>query len=109
MNDHDVDNNLELVDDDDDAENMISLDKIKSSVSLNRDHRNVSCFIPQGVVKETRKLSPEMNLQEAFQPSSTPVHLFSRYMVRIKNRKYKLEQMFLNSSAFYIIEDTFSK
>lgn len=43
-------------------------------------------------VEEKRTL-PEINLQEPFQPGSSPVHLLSRYMV-IKNTEYLLFNLF---------------
>lgn len=87
INGNDYENNLEFAndynddDDDEDNENVISLNKIKSSVNLDPDQKSVTDLLSERVAEETKKLLPVINLQEPFQPSSTPEHLLSRYMV----------------------------
>lgn len=81
IDEYDIDNNSDFPDDEDDAENVISLNKIKSSVNLDPDQKSISDVFTERIHEDNRKLSPEINLQEPFQPSSTPVHLLSRYMV----------------------------
>ena len=81
IDEHDLDNNSDLLDDDDDGENVISLNKIKSSINLDPDQKSIADVFIERAHEDNRKLLPEINLQEPFQPSSTPLHLFSRYMV----------------------------
>lgn len=84
VNENDFDNNLDYLnddDDDDDDDNVISLSKIKSSVNLDPDQKSMTDILTEKVAEETKKLLPVINLQEPFQPSSTPEHLLSRYMV----------------------------
>lgn len=85
INGNDYNNGLEfgvdIDDDDEDDENVISLNKIKSSVNLDPDQKSVTDILTERVAEETKKLLPVINLQEPFQPSSTPEHLLSRYMV----------------------------
>lgn len=64
--------------DDDDDDNVISLSKIKASV-IDEDQKSVSSTLSEKV--EEKRVLPEINLQEPFQPGSSPVHLVSRYMV----------------------------
>ncbi|XP_058806114.1 WD repeat and HMG-box DNA-binding protein 1 [Phymastichus coffea] len=66
-------------DDDDDDDNVISLSKIKASV-VNDDQKSISSITSENKYVEKRVL-PEINLQEPFQPGSTPDHLISRYMM----------------------------
>jgi len=74
-----MENNIALSDDDDDGENVISLDKIKASVNLEDDQRSHS---DAGSEKYDTKVSiPNVKLQSPFQPGSTPSHLLSYFMV----------------------------
>ncbi|XP_043253112.1 WD repeat and HMG-box DNA-binding protein 1 [Colletes gigas] len=66
--------------DDDDGENVISLNKIKDSVHLEDDQQSYSdteSVKPQNA----NVFGPEIHLQPPFQPSSSPLHLLSRFMV----------------------------
>ena len=77
--------NVDAVDDinfddnDEDDDNVISLNKIKDSV-LQDDQMSTSDSVSVKKDDDKRILS-EVNLQEPFQPGSSPVHLLSRYMV----------------------------
>ncbi|KAG8040639.1 hypothetical protein G9C98_002635 [Cotesia typhae] len=66
---------LDRDDDDDDNENVISLNKIKATVD--DDQKSVSSMSSA----KASKAVAEVNMQEPFQPGSTPVHLLSRFMV----------------------------
>ncbi|XP_012277279.1 WD repeat and HMG-box DNA-binding protein 1 isoform X2 [Orussus abietinus] len=68
------------LDDDDDGENVISLNKIKSSVE-DGDTRSDFDAATEDPQKEIKSLAIDINLQQPFQPGSSPVHLLSRYMV----------------------------
>ena len=89
-NDRDVDDDYEIGgdnysngipdDDDDDDENVISLNKIKTSVGLGDDDgRNFKENFDTHT--ESKATIPEINLQAPFQPGSSPIHLLSRFMV----------------------------
>lgn len=65
---------------DDDDDNSISVEKIKASVLKDDedDRKTVSDIASEN---RERNVLPEINLQEPFQPGSSPTHLLSRYMV----------------------------
>lgn len=88
-NGHTVDDDLMLDnDDDDDDDNVISLSKIKASV-IDEDQKSISDSASE-VRHEEKRVMPEVNLQEPFQPGSSPAHLLSRYMVNyIKSLIFK--------------------
>ncbi|KAL1117946.1 hypothetical protein AAG570_004259 [Ranatra chinensis] len=79
----------EFEDDDDDSENVISLEKIKASTL----HQNGAGDFDEGSSDDGDEKSsvdeaysrphhtPLSELQQAFQPSSTPAHLLQRFMV----------------------------
>ncbi|XP_057323397.1 WD repeat and HMG-box DNA-binding protein 1 [Microplitis mediator] len=69
-NDLGLDNN-----DDDDDENVISLNRIKATAD--DDQKSVSSVSSA----KPSKAVAEVNMQDPFQPGSTPVHLLSRFMV----------------------------
>lgn len=75
-------------DDDDDEENVISLNKIKASVNLDGESKEDSD-------EEAEKLSQNnvkslvSNVQPCFQPGSTPCYLLSHYMVYYNNNNNK--------------------
>ncbi|XP_014213923.1 WD repeat and HMG-box DNA-binding protein 1 [Copidosoma floridanum] len=76
-----ADSNLDFNDtDDEDDDNVISLSKIKASVALDEDQKTVSDVATEKKDDE-KNYMPEINLQEPFQPGSSPSHLLSRYMV----------------------------
>lgn len=67
---------------DDEDDNAISLNKIKASIRDDDDDDNKSMSDVTSLKKfEVKHVLPEINLQEPFQPGSTPSHLISRYMV----------------------------
>ncbi|XP_063971990.1 WD repeat and HMG-box DNA-binding protein 1 [Diachasmimorpha longicaudata] len=72
----DEDAHIDLGDDEDD-ENVISLNKLKASV-LGDDAASHSDLAS---VHGDKQVLPEVHLQDAFQPGSTPVHLLSRFMM----------------------------
>lgn len=74
------DDNIDNYNDDDDDENVISLNKIKSTINIDDDKLSHSDI---GSVRHenTRQVVPEIYTQEPFQPGSTPIHLLSRFMV----------------------------
>ncbi|XP_046490763.1 WD repeat and HMG-box DNA-binding protein 1 isoform X1 [Neodiprion pinetum] len=78
----DLDNfieNYKVDDDNDDGENVISLDKIKASVQIDYDDDSQEPIAqrPEGVDK---KVSLKVEPQEPFQPGSSPTVLLNRYM-----------------------------
>ncbi|XP_034948517.1 WD repeat and HMG-box DNA-binding protein 1-like [Chelonus insularis] len=80
-NGHAIDDNLfPEDDDDDDGENVISLNKIKTSVNFDDDQKSVTSDTTENI-KESKQVLPEIYLQEPFQPGSTPAHLLSRFMM----------------------------
>ncbi|KZC07659.1 PREDICTED: WD repeat and HMG-box DNA-binding protein 1 [Dufourea novaeangliae] len=82
INGHVEDNDICLPDEeDDDGENVISLDKIKRSVDLEEDQKSCSEEETVKSQHDTNVFAPEINLQPPFQPGSSPVHLLSRFMV----------------------------
>lgn len=76
-----LENNV-IVTDDDDGENVISLNKIKSSVTVEDDQKSQSDIA--SVKSYDTKAVPLSNvkLQSSFQPGSTPSHLLSYFMVQ---------------------------
>ncbi|XP_033334142.2 WD repeat and HMG-box DNA-binding protein 1 isoform X2 [Megalopta genalis] len=70
-----------LDEEDDDGENVISLDKIKASANLEDDQKSHSDVDSVKQQIEANIFTPEFNLQPPFQPSSSPAHLLSRFMV----------------------------
>jgi hypothetical protein len=82
-NEHKSDDNIIFNgDNDSDNDNEISLNKIKASV-LNDDQKSVSDISEKK--DEEKQTLPQINLQEPFQPGSSPSHLLSRYMVKYEN------------------------
>lgn len=77
-----MENNLDLLDnDDDDGENVISLNKIKASVNLEDDQKSHSDAGSEKPPYNTKAFMPSVKLQSPFQPGSTPSHLLSYFMV----------------------------
>ncbi|XP_076237790.1 WD repeat and HMG-box DNA-binding protein 1 [Calliopsis andreniformis] len=74
------DNNI-LPDEEDDGENVISLNKIKASVDLEDDQQSHSDVESEKPEQEVNVLAPEIHLQPPFQPGSSPIHLLSRFMI----------------------------
>lgn len=78
-----AENKFNLLDnfDNDGDDNEISLEKIKASVHNGDDDdaKTVSDVVSD--IKYQKNALPEINLQEPFQPGSSPAHLLSRYMV----------------------------
>uniref|UniRef100_A0A0A9X0K5 WD repeat and HMG-box DNA-binding protein 1 n=2 Tax=Lygus hesperus TaxID=30085 RepID=A0A0A9X0K5_LYGHE len=73
-------------DDDDDDENVISLGKIKSQTMIHGSQTSLASKSPRSdddrsVAGSIKYRSPITELQEPFQPSSTPLHLQQRFMV----------------------------
>ncbi|KAK0078713.1 hypothetical protein PV325_002159 [Microctonus aethiopoides] len=68
-------------DGDDDGDNIISLNKIKSSIDIDDDKKSIVSSISDCTGGNIKNLLPEINLQSSFQPGSTPIHLLSRFMV----------------------------
>ncbi|CAK9804293.1 WD repeat and HMG-box DNA-binding protein 1 [Anthophora quadrimaculata] len=66
---------------DDDGENVISLNKIKASADLEDDENSNSDVVSEKLQPDTNILGPEIHLQPPFQPGSSPTHLLSRFMV----------------------------
>ncbi|KAK2582311.1 hypothetical protein KPH14_004650 [Odynerus spinipes] len=66
-------------DDDDDGENVISLNKIKASVDHEDDEK--SDIISEKVQDDIKTFVPEKRIQPPFQPGSSPIHLLSRFMM----------------------------
>ncbi|XP_012148705.2 WD repeat and HMG-box DNA-binding protein 1 [Megachile rotundata] len=75
------DNNVDMLEEDDDGENVISLNKIKASADLEDDKSSVSDARSEKSQHDVNVLPPEVHLQPPFQPGSSPVHLLSRFMV----------------------------
>ncbi|XP_020290374.1 WD repeat and HMG-box DNA-binding protein 1 [Pseudomyrmex gracilis] len=76
-------NNIIVTDDndDDDGENVISLNKIKSSVNV-EDDQNSQSDVASVKSYDTKAVPlPTVKLQSSFQPGSTPSHLLSYFMV----------------------------
>ncbi|XP_008217215.1 WD repeat and HMG-box DNA-binding protein 1 [Nasonia vitripennis] len=73
-----ADDDFMFNDNDDEDDNVISLSKIKASV-IDEDQKSVSSVVTEKI--EEKRTLPEINLQEPFQPGSSPVHLLSRYMM----------------------------
>ncbi|XP_054000831.1 WD repeat and HMG-box DNA-binding protein 1 [Hylaeus anthracinus] len=67
-------------DEDDDGDNVISINKIKASVDLEDDQKSHS-DVESVKQRDANIFTPEVHLQPPFQPGSSPVHLLSRFMV----------------------------
>lgn len=82
-----MENDLALLgnDDDDDGENVISLNNIKASVNLEDDQKSHSDASSEKLPYNTKALMPNVKLQSPFQPGSTPSHLLSYFMVQYNN------------------------
>lgn len=76
-----MENDIALPDDDDD-ENVISLNKIKASVNLEDDQKSHSDAGSEKLPCDTKAFIPNVKLQSSFQPGSTPSHLLSYFMVQ---------------------------
>lgn len=84
-----VENDFDLLDNDnDDGENVISLNKIKSSVNLEDDQKSRSDAGSEKLSYSTKAFMPNVKLQSPFQPGSTPSHLLSYFMVQYNNNAY---------------------
>lgn len=84
-----VENDIALSDhDDDDDENVISLNKIKASVNLEDDEKSNFDVDSEKPSCDTKTFIPNVKLQSYFQPGSTPSHLLSYFMVRYNNEGY---------------------
>ncbi|CAL1674927.1 unnamed protein product [Lasius platythorax] len=70
-----------LGDDDDDGENVISLNKIKSSVNLEDDQKSHSDAGSEKLPYNSKAFMSNVKLQSPFQPGSTPSHLLSYFMM----------------------------
>lgn len=71
-------------DDDDDGENVISLNKIKASVEHEDDEKSdIILERMQDAVHNVKSFMPEIRIQPHFQPGSSPIHLLSRFMVKL--------------------------
>ncbi|KAL0104850.1 hypothetical protein PUN28_016473 [Cardiocondyla obscurior] len=75
-----IENDIALSDDDDD-ENIISLNKIKASVNIDDDQKNHSDAESEKPAFDRKALIPNVKLQSSFQPGSTPSHLLSYFMM----------------------------
>lgn len=75
-----MENDLALLGDDDDDENMISLNKIKASVDLEDDQKSHSA-VSEKLPYDSKAFMSNVKLQSPFQPGSTPSHLLSYFMV----------------------------
>lgn len=76
------DNNVNILEEeDDDEENVISLNKIKALVELDDDQKSHSDVLSEKSKHDTNTFIPEIHLQSPFQPGSSPAHLLSRFMV----------------------------
>ncbi|XP_077278003.1 WD repeat and HMG-box DNA-binding protein 1-like [Temnothorax americanus] len=76
-----MDNGIALPDDDDDDENVISLNKIKSSINLEDDQKSHSDAGFEKPTFDTKAFVPNVKVQSSFQPGSTPSHLLSYFMM----------------------------
>lgn len=77
------DNNVNILEEeDDDEENVISLNKIKALVELDDDQKSHSDVLSEKSKHDTNTFIPEIHLQSPFQPGSSPAHLLSRFMVK---------------------------
>lgn len=78
---NDIDSNMLYNgnDDDDDGDNVISLNKIKNSQNIDDDARSHVSSISS--IPRQAHFLPPIKQQEAFQPGSTPIHLLSRFML----------------------------
>ncbi|KYN15387.1 WD repeat and HMG-box DNA-binding protein 1 [Trachymyrmex cornetzi] len=77
-----MENNIALSDhDDDDDENVISLNKIKASVDLEDDEKSNFDVDSEKPPCDTKTFIPNVKLQSSFQPGSTPSHLLSYFMM----------------------------
>ncbi|XP_070155887.1 WD repeat and HMG-box DNA-binding protein 1 isoform X2 [Polyergus mexicanus] len=77
-----MENDLALLgNDDDDGENVISLNNIKASVNLEDDQKSHSDASSEKLPYNTKALMPNIKLQSPFQPGSTPSHLLSYFMM----------------------------
>lgn len=84
-----MENDFDLLDNDnDDEENVISLNKIKASVNLEDDQKSRSDLGSEKLPYNTKAFMPNVKLQSSFQPGSTPSHLLSYFMVRYNNNAY---------------------
>jgi len=83
-----MENDIALPDDDDDGENVISLNKIKASVNLEDDQKSHSDADSEKPSCDTKTFIPNIKLQSSFQPGSTPSHLLSYFMVQYNNETY---------------------
>lgn len=75
------DNDVCIPNEEDDGENVISLNKIKASVVLEDDQNSNSDTESVKPQHDANIFAPEIHLQLPFQPGSSPVHLLSRFMV----------------------------
>lgn len=88
-------------DDDEDNENVISLEKIKASTlgllsptKANGDRSSIDGDSESRASFAEKRVVPLTDIQDPFQPSSTPAHFQHRYMVK---------KFFLASSHFKIL------
>ncbi|KYM96439.1 WD repeat and HMG-box DNA-binding protein 1 [Cyphomyrmex costatus] len=77
----DVMENDILSDNDDDDENVISLNKIKASINLKNDEKSNFDVDFEKPSCDTKTFIPNVKLQSSFQPGSTPSHLLSYFMM----------------------------
>lgn len=84
-----IENDIALPDDDDDdAENVISLNKIKASINLEDDQKSNSDVGSEKAPCDTKTFMSNIKLQSSFQPGSTPSHLLSYFMVKYNTYIY---------------------
>ena len=77
----DINDDNILPDEDQDGEDVISLNKIKASVDAEDDENSHSDARSEKSQHDANVFAPEIHLQPPFQPGSSPVHLLSRFMV----------------------------
>ncbi|XP_017778224.1 PREDICTED: WD repeat and HMG-box DNA-binding protein 1 isoform X2 [Nicrophorus vespilloides] len=73
---------IEAEDDDEDNENAVSLEKLKKEIMgpLEPELEAIEAAASRSPSPRARSVTPEIPLQPAFMPSSTPEHLDPRYM-----------------------------
>lgn len=96
-NGHISEDGIEDIEVDDDGENVISLDKIKASASLQDNEKEDSDDDDGHSDVSPNNVKIVADLQLCFQPGSTPSHLLSYYMVWCNNNVSTLVDVFVKS------------
>lgn len=97
-----MENDIALSDnDDDDGENVISLNKIKASVNLEDDQKSHSDADFEKPSLDTKTFVSNVKSQSSFQPGSTPSHLLSYFMVRYNKIYVCTLMIFKDEFNFY--------